>query len=175
MEFWESGNFEEFRKEVIKTTKKKSIAILEEAERRAKEIEENARKEAEKIKEERLNAALKQLEEEFSAKRKEIETAFERRVNETIENFKELVFLQVLEKLDFIYLFECFKKRVLEKHKTGRFLVSCRLKGNFPDLECTDEKGVLFKFEGENVAVLFDESELMEVVEAEVQKLLREV
>jgi len=175
MGFWESGSFEEFKVEVIKAVEEKASSILKNAEKKAGEIERSAKREAERLKRDKLSAALKQLEEEFAVKKKELEKNFNERLNELIADFRNELFLRLLTSLDYRELFDCFKRQVQEKHGSGKFLVGCRLRGDFPELECTDEEGVLFKFEGKNVAVVFDESELKEAVEEEIQRLLREV
>ncbi|MEO2065283.1 MAG: hypothetical protein ABGX17_02130, partial [Desulfurobacteriaceae bacterium] len=64
---------------------------------------------------------------------------------------------------------------VLRKHKKGEFYVNCQFKDYFPNFECLNEKNILFKFEGENVSVILDIDEIEEILEKEVQKLLKGV
>ena len=175
MEFWESGNFEEFKKEVFREVERKREEILENAKRKAKEILERKKREAELLKREKINESLKKLDEEFSTRRKEILELFEDQVKRATENLTKELLSKLLEEMDITLLFKCFKDKVLRKHKKGKFYVNCQFKDYFPNFECLNEKNILFKFEGENVNVVLDIDEIEEILEREIQKLLKGV
>ncbi len=175
MKYLDSGNFEDFEKELMKNVDKRVSAILEQAQREADRLKGEVRQKLEELKRKRLNSALKELDEEFSEREREMIRDFDVKREELKRDFVDRVFSLVLSRLDYPLLFGCFKERVVRRYGEGSFYISCRLREKIPGIGCTGEEGVLFKFEGNGVTVVFDEKEIEEIVEEEVGRVLREV